>query len=77
MEHLHVTKSNHADGLPDAQTDTRSHTTVETTDAVAVVDVLESLADGQVLGAVRVRGLALHLDTDNLNGLVPGGQTTT
>lgn len=74
---LHVTKSNHADGLPDAQTNTRSHTTVETTDAIAVVDVLESLADGQVLGAVRVRGLALHLDTDNLNGLVPGGQTTT
>jgi hypothetical protein len=77
VEHLHVTKSNHADGLPDAQTDTGSHTTVEATDAVVVVDVLESLADGQVLGAVRVRGLALHLDTDNLNRLVPGGQTTT
>lgn len=77
MEHLHVTKSNHADGLPDAQTDTGSDTTVEATDAVAVVDVLESLADGQVLGAVRVRSLALHLDTDNLNRLVPGGETTT
>lgn len=73
----HVTKSHHADRLPDTQSNTRRHTAVETTDTVVVVDVFESLADGEVLGPVGVLGLALHLNTDDLNGLVPGGQTTT
>lgn len=77
VNNLHVTKSHHADGLPDTETDTGSYTTVETADAVVVVDVAEGLADGQVLRAVGVGGLALHLDTDNLDGLVPGGETTT
>lgn len=72
-----VTESNHADGLPDAQTDTGSDTTVETLHAVLLVDVFEGLADSHVLGTVGVLLLALHLDTDDLDRLVPGGQTTT
>lgn len=75
--HLHVTKSHHADGLPDTQAYAGSDTAIETLDTVAVVDVLEGLADGQVLGSVRVFGLALHLHTDHLDGLVPGRKTTT
>jgi hypothetical protein len=72
-----VTKSNHADGLPDAQTDTGGDTTVETLHTVLRVDVLESLADSHVLGTVGILLLALHLDTDDLDRLVPGGETTT
>lgn len=77
MFHLHVTKCHHADGLPDSQTHTGSHTPVQSLDAVLVVDVLGGLAHGEVLGAVGVISLALHLDTDHLNGLVPGRETTT
>jgi len=76
-QNIHVTKSHHADGLPDTETHTGSHAPVETLDTVVLVDVLEGLADRQVLGPVRVLGLALHLDSDDLDGLVPGGETTT
>lgn len=72
-----VTESNHADGLPDAQADTRGDTTVEALHTVLRVNVFEGLADSHVLGTVGVLLLALHLDTDDLNRLVPGGQTTT
>lgn len=74
---IHITKSDHADGLPDAQPHPRGDTAVKPLDAIAVVDVLEGLADGEVLGPVRVVLLALHLDTDDFNGLVPGRETTT
>lgn len=73
----YVTKSDHANGLPDTQTDTGSDTTVETLHAVLLVDVLEGLADSHVLGTVGVLLLALHLDADDLDGLVPGRKTTT
>lgn len=73
----HVTDGNHANGLPDTKTNARSDTTVKTTDAVLAVNVAEGVADRHFLGAVRILLLALHLDTDNLNGLVPGAQATT
>jgi len=72
-----VSEGNHADGLPDTQTDTGSDTTVETLHAVLRVDVLEGLADSHVLGTVGVLLLALHLDTDDLDRLVPSRETTT
>jgi hypothetical protein len=75
--HLHITERNHADRLPNAETNSRSNATVQTFHTVLAVDVVESLADRQVLGAVGVDRLGLHLDTDNLNGLIPCGQTTT
>ena len=75
-KNVHVTKSHHADSLPNTQTNTGRNTTVQTLEAVGIVDILERLADGQVLGTVRVLGLALHLNPNNLNRLVPGGQTT-
>jgi len=74
---LHVTQSNHADGLPDTKADTRSDSPVQTLDTVGLVDVLEGLGDGQVLGPVGVILLALHLDANDLNWLVPGGQSTS
>lgn len=73
----HITQSNHANRLPNAETNTRSNTTVETRDTVGGVNVTESVSDRHLLGSVRVLLLALHLDTDDLNGLVPGGQTAT
>lgn len=73
----HVTHGHHAYGLPDTETDTRGQTTVQTADAVGVVDVLEGVADSHLLGPVGVVLLGLHFDTDDLNGLVPCGQTTT
>jgi hypothetical protein len=72
-----ISESDHADGLPDAQTDTGSDTTVETLGTVLRVDVLESLADSHVLGTVGILLLALHLNTNDLDRLVPGGKTTT
>src|ERR1700710_2335859 len=74
---VHVTQSNHADGLPDAQAYTGRHTPVEALEAIRAVDVLEGLADSQVLRPAGVLGLALHLNADNLDRLVPGGETTT
>lgn len=76
-KNVHVTKSHHADSLPNTQTNTGRNTTVQTLEAVGIVDILESLADGQVLGTVRVLSLALHLNPNNLNRLVPSRQTTT
>jgi hypothetical protein len=75
--HLHITERNHADRLPNAETNTRSNATVQAFHTVLAVDVVERLTDRQVLGTVGVDRLGLHLDTDNLNGLVPRGQTTT
>lgn len=77
MNNLHVTKSHHADSLPDTQAYTRRHTTVETLNAIGVVDVLECPANIQVLRSVGVVLLALHFNADHLNRLVPGGETTT
>ena len=74
---LHVTKSHHADGLPDTQAHTRRHATVKTLHTAGVVDVLEGLANSQVLRAVGIILLALHLNPNHLNRLVPRGKTTT
>lgn len=74
---LHVTKGNHADSLPDAKTNAGGNTTVKASKTVGVVDVAEGVADSHLLGAVGVLRLGLHLDADNLNGLVPGRETTT
>lgn len=76
-EFSHVTKGNHADGLPDGEANAGSDTTVETGNTVGVVDVAEGVADRHLLGAVGVLSLGLHLDADDLDGLVPGGETTT
>lgn len=73
----HVTKGNHADRLPDGKTDAGSDTTVEASKTVRVVNVAERVADRHLLGAVGVVRLGLHLDADDLDGLVPGGETTT
>lgn len=73
----HVTDGNHANGLPDTKTNARSDTTVKTADTVLAVNVAESVSDSHLLGAVRILLLALHLDADDLDGLVPGAQTTT
>lgn len=75
-ESLHVTHRNHADGLPDAESDAGRDAPVQPLEAVLVVDVLERVAHRHLLGPVGVVGLALHLDADDLNGLVPGAQAT-
>lgn len=77
MQDLHVTKSHHANGLPDTQANTRRHATVETLNTIGIIDILESLANSQVLRSVRVILLALHLNPNDFNRLVPGGETTT
>lgn len=76
-ENLHITKSNHADGLPDTKTNTRCDATVKTLDTVGLVDVLEGVANSHLLGSVGVVLLALHLHTDDLDRLVPCAQATT
>lgn len=76
-KNIHITQCYHADRLPNAKTDSRSNTTVETLDTVVGVDVLERGGHVQVLGAVGINSLGLKLHTDNLNGLVPCAQTAT
>lgn len=73
----HITQSNHANSLPDTKTDTRGNTTVQTGNTVGRVDVAESIADSHLLGSVGVLLLALHLNADDLDGLVPSAETTT
>ena len=70
----HIPQRHHANGLPNAQPDARRHAAIQAFDAVISVDVAECLANGQVLGAIGVVGLALHLDADDLDGLVPGAE---
>lgn len=70
-----IAQSNHADRLPNAQPDAGGDTPVKPLDAVLAVNVLEGPAHIHVLGAVGVLLLALHLDADNLDGLVPSGET--
>ena len=72
-----ITQSNHANSLPNAQSNARSNTTVETLETVLRVDISEGAADGHLLRPVGVVLLALHLDTHDLDRLVPGGQSTT
>jgi hypothetical protein len=76
-ENLHIAQGHHADRLPNAETNTRSNATVKTLETILRVNVVERLADRQVLGTVRVDSLRLHLDTDDLDRLVPRGETTT
>ena len=73
----HITHGNHAHRLPDTQANAGGDATVQTLEAVGLVDVLERVADRHLLGAVGVVLLALHLDTDDLNRLVPSRETTT
>lgn len=77
MGDLHITERNHADRLPNTKRNTRRNTTIEPFDAVLRVHVLRSRAHSQLLRPVRVLGLALHLDTDNLDRLIPRTETTT
>lgn len=72
-----IAKGNHANRLPDSESNAGSDATVQALDAVALVDVAESLADSQVLGSLGILSLALHLNTNDLNRLVPSTQTTT
>lgn len=73
----HVTQGHHAHRLPDTQTDTGCHTTVETLETTRLVDVSECVADRHLLWAVRVVLLRLHLHTHDFDGLVPRAETTT
>lgn len=75
-ENAHIANSNHANRLPNAETNSRSNTPVKTLDTIVRVNVAESVADRHLLGSVGVVLLALHLDADDLNGLVPGTETT-
>jgi hypothetical protein len=75
-KHVQIAKGDHADGLPHAEADARGHAAVEASQAIGLVDVAEGLGDGQVLGPVGVVFHALHLDADDLDGLVPGGEAT-
>lgn len=69
--------THHADCLPDAKHDPRRDTTVQTLQTILLVDVLERSANTHVLGSVGILLLALHLDADDLDRLIPGTQTTT
>ena len=79
LNHLlgNIAERDHAHGLPHTQTDTRHHTAVQALEAGLTVDILESVADGHLLGPVGVVLLALHLHAHDFDGLVPGGETTT
>lgn len=72
-----ITQSDHAHSLPHTKTNTWCDTTVQTLESRRAVDVLERVGYSHLLRSVRVILLRLHLDTNNLDGLVPGAETTT
>lgn len=71
-----IAQRNHADRLPNAESDPRGDTPVQSLDTVLLVNVLERATHAHLLRAVWILGLALHLDPDDLDGLVPGTETT-
>jgi hypothetical protein len=74
---VHITHSNHANSLPNAQTHARNNATIQTPESVLRVDVLCSVSNRHLLRTVRILRLALHLHTDDLDRLVPSRETTT
>lgn len=85
-----VGKADHADRLPRAESDTGRDTSVETLETVCVVDVGKRVEHGLFRRSSRVlafdSGLHLvsarsrrqtHLDSDDLDRLVPGRERTT
>lgn len=74
---LHIAHGNHANCLPNAQSDTGYHTTVQALDPILGVDVGQGVPDSHLRRSVGVHSLALHLDADDLDGLVPRAETTT
>lgn len=74
---LHVTKSHHANRLPETQPSSRNHTTVQALQPVVLVNVLGSGGDRHLLWSVGVFRLALHLDPNHLDRLIPGTQTSS
>jgi len=74
---LHITHSNHANRLPNAQPNTWHNTTIQTLDAIVLVNVSRRVSNRHLLRTVRVLRLTLHLHADNLNRLVPSTQTAT
>ena len=63
--------------MPNAQTNARSDSTVQSPDTVLLINILHRFADSQILWAVRIIRLALHLNSNNFNGLIPRAQATT
>jgi hypothetical protein len=74
---LHITHSNHANRLPNAQSDTGNHPAIQALDSVLRINILQRVANGHLRRPVGINRLALHLDADDLNRLVPGAETTT
>ena len=77
QEDLHITHSNHANRLPNAQADTRHHATIQTLQAIILINVLRRVPNRHLLRTVRVLSLTLHFHADNLDRLVPRTQSTT
>lgn len=72
-----ITQSNHANRLPNAETNPGGNAAVQSFQTVVLINVLGRLCNGQVLGAVGIYRLGLHLNTDDLDGLIPSAETTT
>ena len=62
--------------MPNAQPNPRSNATVQTSHAVVGVDVLERLSHCQVLWSIWILRLALHLNPNDLDRLIPSAETT-
>ncbi len=77
LKNSQITQSNHANGLPNAKPDPRSNTTIQTLEPILRIDVSQRLSNSQVLRSVGIHGFALHFHSNNLDGLIPGAETTT
>jgi hypothetical protein len=76
-KHLHITHCNHADCLPNSQSNTRNNATVQTLKPILRIDILESITDSHFSRTVWIDRLTLHLNSDDLNRLIPSTETTT
>jgi hypothetical protein len=74
---VHITHSDHTNSLPNAQPNSRYNTSVQALDPILRVDVPERGAHSHLRWSVRIHRLALHLDSNDLDRLVPGTESTT
>src|SRR5580700_7413141 len=74
---LHITHSHHTNRLPNAETNTRNDATIQAHNTILRVNVPCRIAHRHLRWPIRIHRLALHLHTDNLDGLIPSTKSTT
>ena len=76
QKNLHITQGNHANRLPNAEPNAWGNAPIQPLETIIRIDVLCSSCNRHLLRAIRILLLALHLNTDDLNWLIPSAEAT-